>query len=169
MSSKIFTNDFSGFFMADRYGTDVLSGDWRKPPRGHSVEVVAETGMVVEDATTGFVGEIMVVEKDLGMMVLEDRRNKRRSFPFGPGFLLDGKPVILRPQAGRSPKTSSRTASGSTPVADARARVALPSRIYVEGRHDAELVEKVWGADLRVEGVAVEYLGGIDDLVERRR
>ncbi len=151
--------------MADRYGTDVLSGDWRKPPRGRSVEVVAEAGMVVEDATTGFVGEIVVVEKDLGMMVLEDRSNKRRSFPFGPGFLLDGAPIILRPQAGRSPKTSSRTASGSTPVADARARVALPSRIYVEGRHDAELVEKVWGADLRVEGVAVEYLGGIDDLV----
>jgi hypothetical protein len=34
----------------------------------------------------------------------------------------------------------------------------------VEGRHDAELVEKVWGDDLRVEGVVVEYLDGIDDL-----
>jgi len=42
------------------------------------------------------------------------------------------------------------------------ARTALPSRILVEGRHDAELVEKVWGADLRVEGVVVEYLQGID-------
>jgi hypothetical protein len=42
--------------------------------------------------------------------------------------------------------------------------VALASRIYVEGRHDAELVEQVWGDDLRVEGVVVEYLGGIDDL-----
>lgn len=70
MSSRHFINDFSGFCMADRYGTDVLSGDWRRPPRGRSVEVVAERGMVVEDATTGFVGEIMVVEKDLGMMVL---------------------------------------------------------------------------------------------------
>ena len=151
--------------MTDRYGTDVLSGDWRKPPRGRSVEVVAERGMVVEDATTGFVGEIMVVEKDLGMLVLEDRRNTRRSFPFGPGFLLDGAPVVLRPSAAKSPKTSYRTASGSVSVENTRARVALPSRIYVEGRHDAELVEKVWGADLRVEGVAVEYLGGIDDLV----
>lgn len=165
MSSRNFTNDFSGFCMADRYGTDVLSGDWRKPPRGRSVEVIAERGMVVEDATTGFVGEIMVVEKDLGMMVLEDRRNTRRSFPFGPGFLLDGAPVVLRPSAAKAPKTSYRTASGSLIVEDTRARVALPSRIYVEGRHDAELVEKVWGADLRVEGVAVEYLGGIDDLV----
>ena len=150
--------------MPDRYGVDVLAGDWQKPPGGDSVEVVAERGMVVEDATTGFVGEIMVIEKDLGMMVLEDRRLTRRAFPFGPGFLLEGKPVILRPQAKKGAAAPPRTASGSRAVTGAKARVALPSRIYVEGRHDAELVEKVWGDDLRVEGVAVEYLGGIDDL-----
>ena len=34
---------------------------------------------------------------------------------------------------------------------------------------DAELVEKVWGDDLRVEGVAVEYLGGVDDLADHLR
>jgi hypothetical protein len=45
--------------------------------------------------------------------------------------------------------------------------VARASRIFVEGRHDAELVEKVWGDDLRVEGVVVEYLEGIDDLSAR--
>jgi hypothetical protein len=44
--------------------------------------------------------------------------------------------------------------------------VALAGRIYVEGRHDAELVEQVWGDDLRVEGVVVEYLGGVDDLAD---
>jgi hypothetical protein len=49
-------------------------------------------------------------------------------------------------------------------VPGTRARVARASRIFVEGRHDAELVEKVWGDDLRVEGVVVEYLEGIDDL-----
>lgn len=150
--------------MVDRYGTDVLSSDWRKPPRGRTVDVVVEHGMVVEDATTGFCGEVMIIEKDLGMMILEDRRLVRRSFPFGPGFLLDGKPVNLRPPSAATKATSGRTASGSRSVAGARARVALPSRIYVEGRHDAELVEKVWGDDLRIEGVAVEYLGGIDDL-----
>lgn len=150
--------------MVDRYGSDVLSSDWKKPPRGRTVEVVVEHGMVVEDATTGFCGEVMVIEKDLGMMILEDRRLKRRSFPFGPGFLLDGKPVELRPPSARSKAMSTRTASGSRAVVGAKARVALPSRIYVEGRHDAELVEKVWGDDLRIEGVAVEYLGGIDDL-----
>ncbi|KQV76065.1 hypothetical protein ASC61_14215 [Aeromicrobium sp. Root344] len=150
--------------MVDRYGTDVLSSDWRKPPRGRTTEVVVEHGMVVEDATTGFCGEVMIIEKDLGMMILEDRRLVRRSFPFGPGFLLDGKPVDLRPPSAATKATSGRTASGSRAVAGAKARVALPSRIYVEGRHDAELVEKVWGDDLRIEGVAVEYLGGIDDL-----
>jgi hypothetical protein len=150
--------------MVDRYGTDVLSSDWRKPPRGRTVDVVVEHGMVVEDATTGFCGEVMIIEKDLGMMILEDRRRVRRSFPFGPGFLLEGKPVNLRPPSAATKAASGRTASGSRAVAGARARVALPSRIYVEGRHDAELVEKVWGDDLRIEGVAVEYLGGIDDL-----
>lgn len=150
--------------MVDRYGTDVLSSDWRKPPRGRTVDVVVEHGMVVEDATTGFCGEVMIIEKDLGMMILEDRRLVRRSFPFGPGFLLDGKPVNLRPPSAATKASSGRTASGSRAVVGAKARVALPSRIYVEGRHDAELVEKVWGDDLRIEGVAVEYLGGIDDL-----
>ncbi|MEJ7636248.1 DUF3097 domain-containing protein [Aeromicrobium sp.] len=151
--------------MVDLYGADVLSGDWKKPPRGRTVEVVAELGMVVEDATTGFCGEVMVIEKDLGMMILEDRRLTRRSFPFGPGYLLDGKPVELRPPSAKTKAAATHTASGSRAVAGAKARVALPSRIYVEGRHDAELVEKVWGEDLRIEGVAVEYLGGIDDLV----
>ena len=42
--------------------------------------------------------------------------------------------------------------------------MAKASRIYVEGRHDAELVERIWGDDLRDVGVVVEYLGGIDDL-----
>ena len=60
---------------------------------------------------------------------------------------------------------AARTASGSRTVEGARAKVASGSRIFVEGRHDAELVEKVWGADLRVEGVVVELLDGVDDLV----
>jgi hypothetical protein len=66
---------------------------------------------------------------------------------------------------GTAPAPPRRTASGSVAAPAARARVARASRIYVEGRHDAELVEKVWGDDLRVEGVVVEHLGGIDDLV----
>ncbi len=147
--------------MADRYGPDVLSGDWREPRNGRTVDHPADLGLVVEDAQTGFCGELVMLEN--GIVVLEDRHLKRRSFPLGPGFLLEGRPVRLVTPP-RSTGRPTRTASGSTAVHDARARVALPSRIWVEGRHDAELVEKVWGDDLRVEGVAVEYLGGIDDL-----
>ena len=62
-----------------------------------------------------------------------------------------------------------RTASGSVAVHGAGPRVARASRIYVEGRHDAELVERVWGDDLRIEGVVVEYLEGIDDLADHVR
>ncbi|BBX02917.1 hypothetical protein BST36_04175 [Mycolicibacterium moriokaense] len=146
--------------MADRYGSDVLaSNPHRKAPR--SVEVPAEIGLVVEDAATGFVGAIVRIE--YGRMELEDRRGRRKPFPVGPGYLVDGKPVILTPPKRAAPKPS-RTASGSVAVPGARAKVALPSRIYVEGRHDAELVEQVWGDDLRIEGVVVEYLGGVDDL-----
>ncbi len=148
----------------DRYGSDVLSSDWRKPTKGHSVDTPVEKGMVVEDATTGFCGEVVKVDRDIGTVTLEDRRNRRRVFPLGPGFHLDGKPVTLRPPVRSGPVAPTRTASGSMAVQGAKARVARASRIYVEGRHDAELVEKVWGEDLRLEGVVVEYLGGVDDL-----
>ncbi len=117
--------------------------------------------MVVEDAQTGFVGAVVRIE--YGRMELEDRHGRRKPFPVGPGYLIDGRPVILTPPKRAAPKAS-RTASGSVAVPGARAKVALPSRIYVEGRHDAELVEQVWGDDLRIEGVVVEYLGGVDDL-----
>lgn len=149
---------------SDRYGSDVLAGDWRKPPRGRTVDHPAELGLVVEDVTTGWCGEIVRVDADLGVVELEDRHLKRRSFPLGPGFWLDGAPVNLVAPPRSGPAKPQRTASGSRTVVNTRAKVALPSRIWVEGRHDAELVEKVWGDDLRVEGVAVEHLGGIDDL-----
>ncbi|GAA2037241.1 DUF3097 domain-containing protein [Pseudokineococcus marinus] len=171
----------SGARPGDRYGSDVLSGDWRVPRRGRSTELAAERGLVVEDAETGWTGAVVRVEKAGGTHVvhLEDRRGRTRGFPMGPGFLVEGRPVLLVPPrrapgssaAGGpgSPSASSglrpgRTASGSTAVAGHRARVARGSRIWVEGRHDAELVEKVWGDDLRVEGVVVEPLDGVDDL-----
>ena len=119
-------------------------------------------GMVVEDAQTGYVGAVVRVE--YGRVELEDRKGRRKPFPIGPGYLIDGKPVILTAPKRSAPTTPKRTASGSVAV-QSKARVALASRIYVEGRHDAELVEQVWGDDLRIEGVVVEYLGGVDDLV----
>jgi len=152
-----------------RYGSDVLAGDWRAPRNGRAVPATAELGAVVEEVMTDFVGEIVAVDRDLDTLTLEDRRGKRRTFPLGPGFLLEGKPVILSAPVRRGPAKPTRTASGSVAVHSAQARVARASRIFVEGRHDAELVEKVWGDDLRVEGVVVEYLAGVDDLAGHLR
>ncbi len=147
--------------MTDRYGSDILSRNPHTPKGVRSVEHPADKGLVVEDPTSGFVGAVVRIEN--GRVDLEDRNRRVRSFPLGPGFLVEGKPVILTvPKT--APKAPARTASGSVAVPGAKARVALASRIYVEGRHDAELVEQVWGADLRIEGVVVEYLGGVDDL-----
>lgn len=162
--------------MTDRYGNDVLAGDWRSSARlarPTSRPLEATPGTVVEDVETGWVGAVVGVEKAGGVHVvhLEDRRGKVRAFPLGAGFLVDGAPVSLtapkaaqRAALAQAEKASSRTASGSVAVKDAKARVARGSRIFVEGRHDAELVEKVWGHDLRVEGVVVEMLDGVDDL-----
>ncbi|MBT2467505.1 DUF3097 domain-containing protein [Streptomyces sp. ISL-66] len=125
-------------------------------------QVPADPDLVVEVAGTDFCGAVVGCEA--GTVTLEDRFGKRRVFPLEPrGFLLDGAVVTLTRPA-RGPSAPLRTASGSVAVPGARARVARAGRIYVEGRHDAELVERVWGDDLRIEGVVVEYLEGIDDL-----
>jgi hypothetical protein len=154
----------------DRYGSDVLAGDWSAPARGRAQPAEATPGLVVEEVMTDFCGEIVAVDRDLGTLTLEDRRGKRRAFPLGPGFLLEGRPVVLTaPLTRTAPAASGRTASGSVAVTGGRARVARESRIFVEGRHDAELVERVWGDDLRVEGVVVEHLGGVDDLLAALR
>ncbi len=153
----------------NRYSSDVLAKGWQNRGRPTAVDTPVEVGMVLEEPTSGFVGAVIRWEN--GLVVLEDRRGKRRSFPFGPNFWIDGSPVNLRPPARNTTERDraqhynrTHTASGSRVGPHERAKVALPSRIYVEGRHDAELVEKVWGADLRHVGVVVEYLGGIDDL-----
>jgi hypothetical protein len=137
------------------------------PTRNQLPEVPVERGMVLEDVQSGWVGAVTRVEKSGGMHVvaLEDRRGKSRSFKLGFGFLLEGQPIRLMPPAPRQTVVpAGRTASGSVRVAGQRAQVAKASRIWVEGKHDAELVEKVWGDDLRVEGIVVEPLHGIDDL-----
>jgi hypothetical protein len=121
-------------------------------------------GLVVEDPTSGFCGAVVTWEN--GLVVLEDRHGKRRSFPLGPGFWLEGRPVELVAPV-RRPASPAYTASGSLVGAPAAAKVAHASRIWVEGRHDAELIEKVWGDDLRYLGVVVEPLGGIDNLEAR--
>jgi hypothetical protein len=151
--------------------------DLAPPARAALPEIEAVADLVIEEVTTGFCGAVVRVEKTPGgfTVTLEDRFRKHRVFPLGPGFLLEGRPVALvrpKPRAQKSGSGSGagpgagvqRTASGSRAVPGLRARVAREGRIYVEGRHDAELVERVWGDDLRIEGVVVELLDGIDYL-----
>jgi Protein of unknown function (DUF3097) len=146
--------------MDDRYGTDVLADGWRIHGRHEVPRVEAAGDLVVEVAADGFCGAVVGVAS--GLVELEDRHGRRRLFPVGPGFLVDGADVVLTPPAPVTSRVPQRTASGSFAAPETRARVARASRILVEGRHDAELVEKVWGDDLRAEGVVVEYLQGID-------
>ncbi|HEU4349977.1 MAG TPA: DUF3097 domain-containing protein [Actinoplanes sp.] len=143
------------------YGEDVLAGNWRR--RKVVPEVDAEPDLVVEDVDSGFCGAVVGFE--MGAVVLEDRHGRRRNFPLAPAaFLLDGAVVTLRKPAAQVRSVPQRTASGSRAVSGVRAQVAKASRIWVEGIHDAALVERIWGDDLRIEGVVVEPLDGIDEL-----
>ncbi|WP_068029198.1 DUF3097 domain-containing protein [Nocardia mexicana] len=153
---------------AQNYG-DIFAGHDRARKRPVP-QVSAEPDLVVEDAATGFCGAVVGFDRsyDGEFVKLEDRHGKVRLFALREAaFLIDGRPVTLvRPKVA-APKQPTRSASGSTRVAGLRARVARTSRIWVEGVHDAALVERVWGHDLRVEGVVVEHLEGLDNLAER--
>ena len=146
-------HDYRGSFAAD--GTRIR-------PRRRVPEVPAARGTVVEDAATGFCGA--VVRADAREVTVEDRHGRHRVFPLRPAaFLVDGKPATLVPPP-VTRKGPARSASGSVAVVNPTARTARASRIWVEGIHDAALVETVWGHDLRVEGVVVEPMHGMDDL-----
>ncbi|HKN96893.1 MAG TPA: DUF3097 domain-containing protein [Pseudonocardiaceae bacterium] len=143
------------------YGPDVL----RERRRREVPRLPAEPDLVVEDPVSGFCGAVVRCAAD--GVVLADRHGRQRVFPLRPaGFLIDGEPVTLvRPAV--TAARAERSASGSRRVEGLRARTARESRIWVEGLHDAALVERVWGHDLRVEGVVVEPLDGVDALADR--
>ncbi|WP_427868551.1 DUF3097 family protein [Leucobacter luti] len=145
----------------DRYDNDPLAR--MKPRRGPAQrrEVPLAKGLVIEHSETEWCGAVVGARE--GLVQLEDFRGKVRAFPLSDGFLIDGEPIRLVAPV-RQPAARRRTASGSFAAPQERARVAMPSRIFVEGKHDAELVEQVWGDDLRVEGVVVELLQGADNL-----
>lgn len=146
-----------------RYERDILDdfAEQRAAPRYPTVEVAL--GMVVEDRASGFVGD--VVRWNVEAVTLRDRRQHLRHFTWKPGgFLLEGRPVTLaRPKQAPAAEPARLTNSGSIAGSGA-ARVAAASRIWVEGRHDAELVEHIWGDDLRQLGIVVEPMHGADDL-----
>jgi hypothetical protein len=146
------------------YGIDVLAGTRRgRPIPPAPVEVAAEPGVVVEDVATDWVGAVVEMTKD--SVTLEDRHGRRRTFPLEAGaFRYEGRTATLVRPVRKADTAPKRTASGSIAVAGIQARVARASRILVEGVHDAALVERVWGDDLRIEGVVVELLDGVDAL-----
>ncbi|WP_280317478.1 DUF3097 domain-containing protein [Nocardia wallacei] len=153
---------------ARNYG-NIFGGHARNQQRAVP-RVEAERELVVEDAASGFCGAVVGFDRsyDGEFVKLEDRHGKVRLFALREAaFLIDGRPVTLVRPAPAAPARPTRSASGSTRVTGVRARVARTSRIWVEGVHDAALVERVWGHDLRIEGVVVEHLEGLDNLAER--
>ena len=147
------------------YERDILDefADRKKAPAYR--EVIVQMGMIVEDRASGFCGDVVKITFEA--LTLRDRDNQFRHFRWKEGgFLVEGKPVTLsRAVATRAAPTPRVTNSGSVAAADVgRAKVARAARVWVEGQHDAELVEHVWGDDLRELGIVVEPLHGIDDL-----
>jgi hypothetical protein len=162
--------------LLDVYSDDVLAS--RSTHRRKAVrQVPAEPELVVEtlDGYCGAVvalGRSIVAGEQRDTVILADRFDRRREFAMLPAsFLLEGELVTLvRPVATpKAPAKPGRTASGSVAVAGVKAQVAKASRIWVEGVHDAALIERIWGEDLRIEGIVVEPLGGIDELAEQVR
>jgi len=150
-----------------RRSSGILSGPIDAPPEAKLAKVyplvTATIGMTLVHRASGFTGTLVRIEG--GGVELRGRTGQERVFRLVPGaFAVDGRAVSLeRPKAQRAAGTT-LTASGSVALEGARAQVAKAGRLWVEGIHDAELVERVWGDDLRVEGVVVERLDGIDHL-----
>src|SRR3712207_7818096 len=58
---------------------------------------------------------------------LEDRFGKVRAYPLGPGFWVDGRPVVLVRPKQNAPSGPQRSASGSTYVVGDRKSTRLNS------------------------------------------
>ncbi len=144
----------------------ILSGppDWNGPARRRPTfpNRPVKAGETLRHRSTGTVGVAIRVTADL--VVMRDRRGREHQLPITPGgFSIDGQAVTVRP-APAAPTAPTTSNSGSVAVDAAAARVARPSRLWVEGKHDAELISHIWGHDLAIEGIVVEALDGADDL-----
>jgi hypothetical protein len=153
------------------YDRGILSGpidlDGQQKRRAHP-RVEAVPGLEVTQRGSGLRG--VVVSSGNGTVRLRDAHGRDRVIRLRDGgFDVERRQVTLVPPTSPTAASGSRTPSGSVAVAGAGARIARASRILVEGIHDAELVERVWGDDLRVEGVVVELLDGADHLAEMVR
>jgi hypothetical protein len=158
-------------------GGGILAGPVDGPERLEPAYAACEAspGLKVVHRSSGFSGELVAFDGDVA--VIRGATGLERRVANTPGaFLVASRPVRLVGATAKSERdgpdhlvdarisANAVTASGSRAVIGARARVARASRIVVEGVHDAELVEKVWGDDLRIEGIVVERLDGLDHL-----
>ncbi len=153
--------------MARPLGPGILSGPVDGPWRDRRTyrEVEARVGLRVTHLGSRFTGDVVGFEHDGAVRLCSPNSGMERGFRLTRGGFAVGTETVTLVRPVRAEPSGPRvTASGSLAMAAAPARVARAGRILVEGVHDAELVEKVWGDDLRVEGVVVERLDGIDVL-----
>ena len=132
-------------------------------PRARRFPVIgAVHGTPITHLPSGTVGTVERFANS--RLEVRDRGGRVRSFTVVAGeFAIDG--VACHPVFGKAERPAGTRISPSGSIAvDHEPRVARASRILVEGVHDAELLEKVWGDDLRHEGIVVERLDGMDDL-----
>jgi len=145
----------------DRWAEDDILEDFRK--REYLVLEVHD-GMTLTHTGSRFTGTVAEFTQGESV-VLVDQWGERKSFAAHDGaFMRNGVRVTMRSPAVALKSARRFTASGSIEADRSRARVAKASRIWVEGIHDAELIEKIWGDDLREAAIVVEPLHGADDL-----
>lgn len=126
--------------------------------------VQAVPGLWVSHRTTSARGAVVRVE-GAGVVLRDDEGRDHLVRLTDGAFTVAGARATLVPPTPEAVAAAGRTASGSVAV-PTPARIARASRIWVEGVHDAELLEAVWGDDLRAEGIVVEPMHGMDDLAE---
>ena len=147
---------------SDRWDDNDILESFRK--REYLVLEVRD-GMTLTHTGSRFTGTVIEFSQG-GRVILEDKTGHRESFKALDGtFMHNGVRVAMREPAARPQAARRFTASGSIEAGTSRARVARASRIWVEGIHDAELIEKIWGDDLREAAIVVEPLHGADYLV----
>lgn len=157
--------------MIDPYG-DILAegttggvGGTRRLADSYA-KVVARPDMALLHRPTGLRGRLWKFTGEL--VVIRTPDGRQHTFEHHPGaFAHDGETVTLVRPSSRPEESAGtrRSAAGGIVSVEQTARVARASRLWVEGDHDARLLERVWGDELRELGVVVEPMGGIDDLV----
>ena len=144
----------------------ITSGPVDGPGRSAHIwpQQAAAVGMNVMHRGSRFRGKVLRFEGDA--VVVRSATGIDRVFRLQAGaFAVNGETVTLtKPRVAQ--KAATKTASGSVAATNTKAKVARAARIWVEGKHDAMLLEKVWGDDLRDSAVVVEPIGGVDNLVE---